>query len=204
MSKEAITVFISSRFEEFSSLRKMISEKKFEGLDEIGLAVKMLDHRNGIADSRSPTIASMEEATNSDIFVLFLGETYSEFLDNNNKSYTHLEYDIAIDRGIKILAFPVGDCYNPDNEKLSDNPVFGQWQERVLRNNIHITAPHTPSNYDVDELYNKINSSLKELIKQIIHKQWDNNEPCPYDPKNLHKNQNLIFQTMIWKYNFQL
>lgn len=200
MSKEIITVFISSRFGEFSSLRKKISEKMFDSLGEIGLAINMLDYRNGIADHRPPAIASMEEATKSDIFVLLLGETYGEVSRDNDKSYTHLEYDTAIKKGMKILAFPVGDCYDPDNEKLSDNPMFRQWQERVLRNEVHLTAPYTPGGQDIDELYNKVYNSLKELIKQIIHKHWDNiYDPCPYDIKNLRKNQNLILQRMLDK-----
>jgi len=197
MSKKITTIFISSRFEEFSGLRKKISDKNFGGLSEIGLTLNMLDHRNDIADSRSPTIASIEEARSADIFVLLLGETYSKFSNKDEKSYTHLEYEAALNKGMKILAFPIGDCYNPYNEKLSSNPLFRQWQENVLRNKIHTTAPYTQSNYDINKLYEKIYNSLQELIKQIINKNLLNNyEPCPYDAQILHKNQNFLLKTI--------
>jgi hypothetical protein len=200
MSKETITVFISSRFGEFAILRKLIAEKRFCSLVEIGLEINMLDYRNNIADYRPPVMASIEETVNSNIFILLLGETYGESPVNNDISYTHLEYDTAISIGMKILAFPIGDCYNPIKEKLSDIPMFRQWQESVLRSSIHTTAPFTPTNHDVNELYSKIYSSLKELIKQIIHRHAESNyEPCPYDVKRFHKKQSLIVKTMLDK-----
>ena len=51
MSKN-ITVFISSRFDEFKSIRNKISNEKFNVLADIGLTVNMLDQKNGTANSR--------------------------------------------------------------------------------------------------------------------------------------------------------
>jgi len=65
---------------------------------------------------------------------------------------------------MKILAFSIGDGYSPGNEKLANNSIFRQWQENVLRNEIHITAPYTASNYNVDKLYKKIYNRMRELI----------------------------------------
>jgi len=201
MSKRNINVFISSRFEEFSDLRKMIAEKNLEDLNDIGLTLKMLDYRNGIADYRSPALASMNEATNSDIFILLLGETYGNTPSNYDKSYTHLEYETALNKGMKILAFPIGDCYDPDHKKLSDNPVFRQWQEAVLKNEVHISAPYTPSDYNTSVLYEKIYNSLKELIKEILNKHWDDEDhtSCPYDAKILYTNQKSILNSAFAK-----
>jgi hypothetical protein len=195
MNIDGVSVFISSRFEEFSSLREKISKDAFKGLEELDIKINMLDHRDGVADSRSPSTASIEDAKNSDIFILIMGETYGSNLKDNIKSFTHLEYETALGQGMKILAFPVGDCYNPANEKLSDNPLFKYWQESVLRNEIHITAPYTPTEYDVDELYAKIYTSLKELIKQSIKVSFtDKDHICPFDSKLLYKQQNQVFQ----------
>jgi len=195
MNVDTIFIFISSRFEEFSALRESISKNAFTGLSELGLKVNMLDYRKGLADARSPSVASIEEAKKSDIFILLIGETYGDTSKYNKKSYTHLEYEIALTKGMKILAFPVGDCYNPANEKLSDNPLFKYWQESVLRNEIHITAPYTPTEYDVDELYAKIYTSLKELIKQSIKVSFtDKDNTCPFDSKLLYKKHNQVLQ----------
>ena len=168
MGKE-IKIFISSRFYEFREIREKIKQEEFSNLKSIGLKLNMLDNREGIADARSPAIASIEEASNSDIFVLLLGETYKEPLDNK-KSYTHLEYDSAIKKGLHILAFPVGDCYNPANLQLSTHPIFRLFQESIRENNNHITADYFPTNYSVDELYNKIYKTVEEYINLLIHK----------------------------------
>ena len=196
MGVDTVSIFISSRFEEFTILREFFLENAFKGLEEIGLKINMLDHRNGIADARSPATASIEEAKSSDVFILIMGETYGSSLDQNVKSYTHLEYEAALSKGMKILAFPVGDCYNPTCEKLSENHLFKKWQEDVLRNEVHTTAPYTPTKYDVEELYNKVYSSLKELIKQHIKINLENkeNSTCPFDSKVLYENQHKILK----------
>jgi tetratricopeptide (TPR) repeat protein len=168
MSKD-IKIFISSRFYEFREIRAKIKEEKFSNLQSIGLKLNMLDNREGIADARSPAMASIEEASNSDIFVLLLGETYKEVLDSE-KSYTHLEYETAIKKGLHILAFPIGDCYNPTNLQLSTHPLFGAFQKSVLENNNHITGSYFPTNYNVDELYQKIYKTVEEYINVLIHK----------------------------------
>jgi hypothetical protein len=101
MSKD-ITIFISSRFNEFRELRDKIIKKRFSKLGDIGLKLNMLDDREGIADARSPAVMSIEEARDADIFILLLGETYKEEQDGE-KSYTHQEYDMAIEKNLHIL-----------------------------------------------------------------------------------------------------
>ena len=167
MGKE-IKIFISSRFYEFKELREKIKRERFSKLG-IGLKLNMLDDRDGIADVRSPAIASIEEASNSDIFILLLGETYKGEIDTK-KSYAHQEYEVAIKNNLQILAFPIGDCYNPKKLKLSTDILFKGFQEDVLENSKHITAPFTPSLYDVNEMYDKIYKSLKEYIQLLLEK----------------------------------
>jgi len=162
MSKE-ITIFISSRFNEFRELRDKIIKERFSKLD-VGLKLNMLDDRDGIADARSPAVMSIEEAGDSDIFILLLGETYKEVQDGE-KSYTHQEYDMAIEKNLHILAFPIGDCYDYANQNLStDDKLFREFQEAILVNSKHTTAPFSPSDYDVDEMYETIYQSLKAFI----------------------------------------
>jgi len=200
MSKTDITIFISSRFDEFKDLRKVIAEKKFGSLVEIGITIKMLDYRGSIADYRSPSQASIDEAENSDIFIFLLGETYGEVPENFDKSYIHLEYETAISKGMKVLAFPVGSCYDPENETLSEKDSFRQLQESILKNNIHTTAPYTSSDYCVEELYLNIHNTLTEVVNNIVKRQLLHKEDmCPYNVKYLHENENSILQRMFEK-----
>ncbi len=163
---KTIKVFISSRFGEFKELRKKIAKEKFSKLD-VGLELNMLDYRDSIADARSPAIMSIEEANDSDIFILLLGETYKDVLDDN-KSYTHQEYESAIKNNLQILAFPIGDCYSFENRKLSDNPPFREFQKAVLINNSHTTAPFIPSHYTIDMMYDIIYKTLQTHINTLI------------------------------------
>ena len=168
MSKD-ITIFISSRFNEFRELRDKIIKERFSKLD-VGLKLNMLDDRDGIADARSPAVMSIEEASDADIFILLMGETYKEVQDGE-KSYTHQEYDTAIEKGLHILAFPIGDCYDDANRKLStDDKLFREFQDAILINNKHTTAPFSPSDYDVDEVYETIYKTLKEYVNLLINK----------------------------------
>ena len=190
MSRE-INIFISSRFYEFRELRDKIIKERFSKLD-VELKLNMLDDRGGIADVRSPAIASIEEAGDSDIFILFLGETYKENL-TNEKSYTHQEYNIAITKGLNILAFPIGDCYDPTNQKLSkDDALFREFQEDVLINSNHITASYTPSNYDIDEVYEKIYQSLRAFIINKLSKKMDKRDVDGGTTINIHGDVNGI------------
>ena len=173
MSKD-ISIFISSRFYEFRELRDKIIKERFSKLD-IGLTLNMLDDRDGIADARSPAVMSIEEASNSDIFILLLGETYKEVQDGE-KSYTHQEYDMAIEKNLHILAFPIGDCYNPINQKLSkDDRLFKEFQEAILVNSKHTTALFSPSAYDIDEMYEKIYQSLRAFVMDKLNKEVHKN-----------------------------
>ena len=170
-----ITIFISSRFREFKELREKISNDRFSSMD-LNIELNMLDHRGGTADTRSPSIASIEEAINSDVFILFLGESYKDNLDDSDReiTYTHQEYQNAIKNGLDILAFPIGDCYNPNNRKLSTHPTFREFQDNILSNNTHTTADYTPTNYNIDEMYQKIYRSLKDFIINRVIKKHNN------------------------------
>jgi transcriptional regulator of NAD metabolism len=163
-----IKIFLSSRFLEFKELREKVIKEKFSKLD-VGLELNALDDRGGIADTRSPALASIEEAGDSDIFILLLGETYGDISDGYDKSYTHLEYEMALKKGLKILAFPIGDVYV--NNEYSEQPMFHKWQKDVLVNSSHITATPQPSNYDIDELYESIYASLKEYLNRVLNNE---------------------------------
>ena len=68
------SIFIFSRFKEFSSLMEKILNNAFKGLEELDIKINMLDHREGVADYRSPSTVSIEDAKNSDIFILIMGK----------------------------------------------------------------------------------------------------------------------------------
>ena len=175
-------IFISSRFGEFESLRKKIAKSSFEELS-FDKELIMLDTRVG-ADPRSPDIASIQGASDSDIFILLLGESYKEPLDDE-KSYTHKEYDAALKKGLKIFAFPIGDCYCEPRE-LSSNKIFRQFQESVLENNHHITDDAQLTDIDIDQMYSIISTALRNYNSDIIY----NHHQKTHDP-HLSTNQGV-------------
>jgi len=163
-----LKIFVSSRFREFEELRAKIAEDRFSRRNDGSIVLTMLDHREGIADTNSPDIASKHGAKTSDLFILLLGESYVDHMDSleeGERSYTHREYDSAIQAGLKIIVFPIGDSYcHP--QKLSDNKTFRQFQEALLNKDDrnYTTAPPTPTQYNIDEMYRKIHLSFNEYM----------------------------------------
>ncbi len=63
-------IFISSRFREFEELRAKIAKDRFSRRIDGSIDLVMLDHREGIADTDSPDIASRHGAQMSDLLAI--------------------------------------------------------------------------------------------------------------------------------------
>ncbi|MBL0386338.1 DUF4062 domain-containing protein [Tumebacillus sp. ITR2] len=56
----------------------------------------------------------------SDIYMLILGGRYGSVEEKTGKSYTHLEYEYALDKGMPIFAVVITDKYLSEKVKLAD------------------------------------------------------------------------------------
>lgn len=172
---KTIQIFISSVTKEFVRLREKIKSEQFSPSSD-SLILNMIGDKGGGADSRGPLDASLEHTSDADIFILLLGETYGTVPKGQEKSYTHLEYEKAIQERKNILVFPIGDIYtNPKGIEYSDNKSFNQWQNAILNNsNSHTTASAFSSDDNIDKIYKYINKELHKHIAQNYNKNKQN------------------------------
>ena len=152
-----LTVFLSSRFGEnnFLQLRDELktaieSAFKYQNLEVIAL--------EKVNDPRTPLKASIQETEASNLFVHILGETYgSTLVEYDNKSYTHIEYEVAKNKKIPIVSVVIGDIYCADPPKLSDDNNFKGWQKDVLYNN------------NIQNIKFQTQFDIKEVVKQVLN-----------------------------------
>src|SRR4051812_26655383 len=109
MSVHRIQVFLASRFGEFEGLRRTLRERIARIQSP---ALEPVDLNDNTADTRPPLARCLDAVTRADIFILLVGETYGERPPNMQLSYTHLEYQKAVEDDTKvILPFFVGTNY---------------------------------------------------------------------------------------------
>lgn len=71
---------------------------------------------------------SLDLVDQAHVYVLVLGLRYGEIPRGYEKSYTHLEWDRAIERGIPVLALLSGRITtSPRPISISVRPVTGSW-----------------------------------------------------------------------------
>lgn len=95
-----VSVFVSSRFEEFASLRRRLVARIEEARD-----MRPVAQDDGRASVQAPLGRSLSALENSDIMVLLLGSTYSGDPLGADMSITHREYERACELEHAVLAF---------------------------------------------------------------------------------------------------
>lgn len=110
-------IFIASRFHEFKELRELLRKKindyKF---------LEAVDLNNNEATHRSPLSESLFCVKKSKIMILLIGETYGTIPENQQFSFTHLEYKEAIKEtsNTRVLVFCIGESYKNQIEYSND------------------------------------------------------------------------------------
>ncbi|MEZ4874759.1 MAG: DUF4062 domain-containing protein [Flavobacteriaceae bacterium] len=157
-------IFLASRFKEFENLREILS-KKFKEFKEFKLSkIELIDLNDGKADYRDALQRSIDSVNDSAMMVIFVGDTYSENIHENEKlSITHLEYKTARENGINILPYYIGRYINHENFCSENDPEnLKEFKREVFpdRNSI--------STYAVYNVKNDINKIAKRIIHDII------------------------------------
>lgn len=162
-------VFISSRFFEFKDLRKRLSvhinnDKRFK-------VINLDDNRS---DYRNPKNRSLEEVNSADIMILLIGDDYGDTRDENEYSYTHLEYKQAKEKGMKILAYFIGKTFNKQRGikgvKVSP-PQFQELIDDVLDNctaSIGDNIDHEVQSLKILNDLNGVNFSEKQYTNNYL------------------------------------
>lgn len=125
------TVFVSSRFDEFRELRRLLRERL--GQNRL-IPCRVVDHSENYPDTHPPLARSLDAARASDVFVLLVGDTYGTIPPGHDRSYTELEYEAASGRpgnAIVLAYFFDGPGHGP-----SDGMVAA-FRERIRASHVH-------------------------------------------------------------------
>lgn len=123
-------VFISSTFEDLKDERKEMIENLLN-LKYFPAGMEMFSASN---EEQFKYIKKIIDSC--DYYILILGARYGSVEEKSGKSFTEMEYDYAIERGIPILSFVHSDPWNIEASKReSDNvELFKVFRDKVLHN----------------------------------------------------------------------
>ncbi len=157
MSEIKTQIFISSRFGEFSELRKHLCDR-INAFPVFPL--EAIDFDDGRMSHKPPIENCIASIRQSELMILILGETYGGIPKGYQLSYTHLEYKAAVDdkSNTVVLPFFIGPSYQNRKPPFTDHEMLRQFHEEVLDN-------HTPGFFDSDE-------DPKQLALRIFEWAW--------------------------------
>jgi tetratricopeptide (TPR) repeat protein len=151
MAVRKLQVFLASRFGEFAELRTMLRERI------TGMKVDAVDLNNQ-ADSRPPLARCYAAVEQADIFVLLVGTTYGDLVQNQKASYTHLEYRHALDDGKVILPFFIG-----ASEETADSNLRN-WIKEILDNQtVRVFDSRLTPKEQADDIFKSVYERLLEI-----------------------------------------
>ncbi|MRW82982.1 DUF4062 domain-containing protein [Pseudoduganella sp. FT26W] len=186
-------MFISSRFSEFSGLRKLLAHK----LREVELHVIELDD-NG-ADDRPPPEFCVGLIKHAELVVLILGDSYGPLAEGHELSHTHLEYRASQDADSDARVLPYFVQAVPG---MVQDAAQEQFRQEVQRN--HRTAEHVRPQEEqawaelASAIFNDILRTLLELKFQEAGQGDDDLDYASGEEANaeLQRLQNLRQQPM--------
>ena len=123
-------VFISSTYEDLKEERKELIENLLN-LKYLPSGMEMFSASN---EEQFKYIKKIIDSC--DYYILILGARYGSIEKNSGKSFTEMEYDYALEKGIPILSFVHGDPWNIEASKReNDNlELFKNFRDKVLNN----------------------------------------------------------------------
>lgn len=123
-------VFISSTFEDLKEERKEIIETLLNA-KYLPSGMEMFSASN---EEQFKYIKKIID--DCDYYVLVLGARYGSINEKSGKSFTEMEYDYALEKGIPILSFVHNNPENlPAHKRETDNvELFRNFRKRVLEN----------------------------------------------------------------------
>lgn len=75
-----------------------------------------------------------------DYYVLILGKRYGSVNEKTGISYTEMEYNYAIDKGIPVLVFAIDDSVELENEKVEQDDIkkgkLAEFKSRAMQNRL--------------------------------------------------------------------
>lgn len=156
-------VFLASRFEEFSELRKQL---KAQIADYRVVQLAPIDLNDGTVSHRPPLAECLGYVRRAEFMILLLGDTYGSLAPKSDKSFTHLEYEEAIKEGsgTRVLVFGIGEHYRGGRIQYSKDGRLAGWQKQVEENHtVGFFDPETPVEVMAKAIFDRLLAALYEM-----------------------------------------
>jgi tetratricopeptide (TPR) repeat protein len=175
MAVSKLQVFLASRFEEFQDLRRTLKRQ----LNDIkNPPVEVVDLNDNLVDPHPPLERCYQAVTDSDLFVLLVGDTYGGSPKGKKESYTHLEHRRALNEGKIILPFVIGQGYVPKPEfRQIENDALKKWLAEI-------EDRHTPGYFDLASGLDYLAGAIVQRIRDHLGESFlddDISEPDGVD-----------------------
>lgn len=148
-----------------SSTARDLAEYRDVAIDvclRLGKHPQMMEHLPALdADAAKASLEMVDEA---DVYVCILAHTYGSIAAGGDKSYTHIEYDRAVDRGIPRLVF----FMHKDHPVRPDWVETGPGAEKLRQLKDQIGSDRVAEFFtDPDNFRAHLTQSLVELQKRL-------------------------------------
>lgn len=165
MDAHNFTIFLASRFDEFSEIRHALHEK-INNFNSRGFRLKVINLNDRQVSADSPITRSLSYVRESDVMLLLLGDTYGSVPKGYDKSYTHLEYEEACkeENAVNVLVFCIGRSYTYGKVSYSDDARLAAWQRDIQDNQ---TVGFYQSTQLPDEIAKDIFQRLLENVYEL-------------------------------------
>lgn len=127
-----------------------------------------------------------------DYYVLILGKRYGSVNEKTGISYTEMEYNYAIDKGIPVLVFALDDSVELDDEKVEKDDIkrgkLAEFKSRAMGNRLASIWR------DQSDLMGKVAISIMQAKNEI--KDLDGIEGMMRKRKDCKKKLNICAKKM--------
>ena len=105
-----------------------------------------------------------------DYYILILGKRYGSVNEATGISYTEMEYNYAIDKGIPVLVFVLDDSVEVDDDKIEKDDIkkgkLAEFKSRAMRNRLASVWK------DQSDLMGKVASAIMQAKNEIKRPGW--------------------------------
>ncbi|MBD8006839.1 DUF4062 domain-containing protein [Bacillus norwichensis] len=164
MEKVKYQVFLSSTYVDLSKERKQV-------LDVLLMA-------DCIPAGMESFVATDDEQFNvikkvidlCDYYILIIGKRYGSINESTGISYTEMEYNYAIDKGIPVLVFSLDDSVEVDIKKMETDDIkkgkLAEFKNKAMQNRLASVWR------DTSELMGKVAISIMQAKSEIKRPGW--------------------------------
>jgi tetratricopeptide (TPR) repeat protein len=154
----SMKVFVSSTTKDLEEARKKVCEQLLK------LDMQPVSMDSYVSDQRPPMQLDDDKVKECDAFVIIVGHLYGSCPKGEEKSFTELEYEVAVASGMDVYPFLASDKFPLSPNLREDDATYKKLQAFRKR----LEEEHTPSYFDnADILCADAVAALKDAVEKV-------------------------------------